>query len=293
MNNKIKIITDNGCDLEQSWLDENNIHQIKFGLIIGDEEFEGETSNSITNEVFYQKLADGAIPKTTQVTPYIATSHIEPFLKEGYDVLYLSFSSGLSGSCNSVKLAVEQLSIEYPNQKIYALDTLCASLGQGLFIDYVIKYINQGKSFDEVVKYAEELKWMIRHEVTVDDLFHLKRGGRIGVVSAIFGSMLSIKPMIYVNNEGKLISFSKVRGRNSSIRALYDYFIKYNDITDEDPIFISHSNCYEEACKLKDMLQQEKPNNKIYINFIGPIIGSHTGQGTIAVFYKGKSRDIQ
>jgi DegV family protein with EDD domain len=182
---------------------------------------------------------------------------------------------------------------DYPNQKIYVVDTLCASLGQGLFIDYIVKYINQDKSFEEVVKYAEELKWMIRHEVTVDDLFHLKRGGRIGVVSAIFGSMLSIKPLIYVNNEGKLIPFSKVRGRNSSIRALYEYFIKYNNITDDDPIFISHSNCYDEACKLKTMLQEIKPNNKIYINFIGPIIGSHTGQGTIALFYKGKNREIQ
>ena len=126
----------------------------------------------------------------------------------------------------------------------------------------MVKYINQGKSFDEIVKYAEELKWMIRHELTVDDLFHLKRGGRIGVVSAIFGSMLSIKPIINVNDEGKLIPFSKIRGRNSSIRALQEYFIKYNDITEDDPIFISHSNCYEEACKLKAMIQEIKPNNK-------------------------------
>ncbi|MBO5711675.1 MAG: DegV family protein [Acholeplasmatales bacterium] len=292
MQTKIKIITDNGCDLEKSWLDSNDIHLIKFGLIIGEEEFEGETSNDISIDKFYEKLKDGAMPKTAQINPYTATAHIEPFLKEGYDILYLSFSSGLSGSCNSVKLAAEQLKDDYPNQNIYVVDTLCASLGQGLFIDYVVKYINQGKSFDEIVKYAEELKWMIRHELTVDDLFHLKRGGRIGVVSAIFGSMLSIKPIINVNDEGKLIPFSKIRGRNSSIRALQEYFIKYNDITEDDPIFISHSNCYEEACKLKAMIQEIKPNNKIYINFIGPIIGSHTGQGTIALFYKGKSREL-
>lgn len=291
MNSKVKIITDSGCDLGLDWLKKNNVDIIKFGLIIDDTEYEGETSNEISTVEFYEKLRNGAMPKTNQINPFIAREHIEPLLQEGYDVLYVSFSSGLSGSCNSVKLAAMELEEEYPKQKIYVLDTLCASLGQGLLLDYIVKAINKGVSLEEVVKYAEELKMKIRHEFTVNDLFHLKRGGRVGATSAIFGTLLSIKPILHVDDNGKLVAINKVRGRNGSIKKLFEMFVENNDLTNEDPIFISHADCYDEAMKLVNMIKEVKPENEIYINFIGPIIGTHAGQGTIALFYKGKTRN--
>ena len=137
MNNKIKIITDTGCDLDASWLKENDVEVIKFGLIIDDEEYEGETGKEFGIEEFYTRMVNGAMPKTNQINPYAAKEHIEPFLKDGYDVLYVSFSSGLSGSYTSVRSAIEELKETY-NNKMYVVDSLCASLGEGLFLDYIV-----------------------------------------------------------------------------------------------------------------------------------------------------------
>ena len=291
MGNNIKIITDNGCDLPVEWLEKNNIHLIRFGLNIDDKEYEGETGTIISTDEFYLKIKEGAMPKTSQINPFTAREHIEPFLKDGYDVLYVSFSSGLSGSCNSVKLAALELNDDYPERKVYVIDSLCASLGQGLFLDYIVKYIKEDTIIEDVYEYAESLKLNICHDVAVNDLFHLKRGGRVSTASAILGTILSIKPVLHVDNNGKLVVIDKVRGRKHSIRKLFDYFIENNVVTDDDPIFISHADCCDEAMVLANMIQENKPNNKVYVNYIGPIIGSHTGQGTIALFYKGKSRN--
>ena len=291
MKSKIKIITDTGCDLEPKWLEQNVIHIIKFGLIINDEEYEGETNRQLSVSEFYEKMSNGVMPKTTQINPYTAKQHIEPFLIEGYDILYISFSSGLSGSFNSVNLASLELKEEYPNRKIYILDSLCASLGQGLLLDYVVKKMNKGCSFEELVEYTEDLKLKINHEFTVNDLFHLKRGGRISATTAVVGTLLSIKPILHVDNFGKLVSIDKKRGRLSSLKCLFEMFIKSNEVDDNDPIFISHADCYDDANQLANMIRQFKPNNDIYINYIGPIIGTHAGQGTVALFYKGKGRE--
>ena len=290
MKRKIKIITDNGCDFDVNWLKENDIHVIKFGLVMDDIEYEGETGNEIDIIHFYEKITSGSLPKTNQINPYIARKHIEPFLKEGYDIFYVSFSSGLSGSYSSVNLACLELKEEYKNQNIYVIDSLCASLGQGLFLNYIVNYMKEGVSFDELISYAENLKLRIHHDFTVNDLFHLKRGGRVNATSAFFGTLFSIKPILHVDSEGKLIPLDKTRGRKSSLKKLIERFIENNEVFDDDPIFISHANCYDDAIKLDAMIKEIKPNNKIYINYIGPIIGTHSGQGTIALFYKGKSR---
>lgn len=291
MNNKIKIITDNGCDLDLNWLNENEIHQIKFELVMDDVEYEGETNNEIDTLLFYDKLVNGSLPKTNQINPYAAKTHIEPYLKEGNDIIYISFSSGLSGSYNSVNLACEELKNEYPNQNICVIDSLCASLGQGLYLDYIVRYLKEGHTFNEVVNFCLDLKLKINHDFTVNDLFHLKRGGRVSTSSAIFGTLFSIKPILHVDNNGKLIPINKVRGRLASIKKLVEMFIENNEVEENDPIFISHANCYDDALKLEKMIKEIKPNNRIYINFIGPIIGTHSGQGTLALFYKGKTRE--
>lgn len=290
MKNKIKIITDNGCDLDSSWLNENDIHVIKFELVMDDVGYQGETNNEIDTLLFYDKLVNGSLPKTNQINPYAASIHIERFLKEGYDILYISFSSGLSGSYNSVNLACDELKVKYPNQKICVVDSLCASLGQGLYIDYIVKYLRKGHSFEDLVNYSLDLKLKINHDFTVNDLFHLKRGGRVSTSSAIFGTLFSIKPILHVDSKGKLIPINKVRGRLSSIKKLVERFVENNEVEENDPIFISHGNCYDDALILEKMIKEIKPNNHIYINLIGPIIGAHSGQGTLALFYKGKTR---
>lgn len=292
MERKLKIITDNGCDLDSSWLNENDIHVVKFGLVVDDVEYEGETGKEMETLRFYEKLVGGAMPKTNQINPYVAKKHIEPFLKEGYDILYVSFSSGLSGSFSSVRVACLELKEKYKDQNIYVIDTLCASLGQGLYLDYIIRYARTAETFKQLVEYGEDLKLKIVHDFTVNDLFHLKRGGRVTATSAIIGTLLSIKPILHVDDNGKLIPIHKVRGRMASIKKLFDMFKENNDVNDDDPIFISHANCYEDVIKLEKMLKEIKPNNRIYINYIGPIIGAHAGQGTLALFYKGKSRNV-
>lgn len=291
MERKIKVITDNGCDLPQELIDSYSIHMIKFGMTLEGVEYVGETNNEITLDFFYEKLQKGVFPTTNQINPYVARSHIEPFVKEGYDILYVSFSSGLSSSYNSVTLACETLKEEYPDRKLYVVDSLCASLGQGLLLDYVMRYIPNASTFEEVVEYTENLKLRIHHDFTVGDLFHLKKGGRLSASSAIVGTILSIKPILHVDEKGKLVSIGKVRGRKASIRRVFEMFKEGNQIDDEDPIYICHSNCYEEALELEKMVKEEKPNNRTYINDIGPIIATHSGAGTIAIFYKGKARN--
>ena len=173
---------------------------------------------------------------------------------------------------------------------MYVVDSLCASLGQGLFLDYIIKFSNKGKSIIETRDYAEELKLKIRHEFTVDDLFHLKRGGRVSATTAIVGSLIGIKPILHVDDNGKLIAIDKVRGRKASLKQIAKYFTENNDISDNEPVFISHADAIEDANYLKDLILEIRPNIEVYINYIGPVIGAHAGQGTIALFYRGNNR---
>jgi DegV family protein with EDD domain len=215
--------------------------------------------------------------------------HLEKYLKQNKDVLIISFSSGLSGTFNSYNIAANELNEQYEN-KVYVVDSLCASLGQGLFLDYIVRYIEQGKSIHDVIAYAEELKLKIRLEFTVDDLFHLKRGGRVGAASAIVGSLMGIKPILHVDDNGKLVAIDKVRGRKASLKHLANLFKENNDLDANDPVFISHGDSIEDAEFLKQLILDIKPNINVYINYIGPVIGSHSGQGTIALFYKGKVR---
>ena len=204
-------------------------------------------------------------------------------------------SSTLAGNIKVVNqntkkaIAINELNNEYDN-KVYVVDSLCASLGQGLFLDYIVKYADEGKSIKEVINFAEDLKLKIRLEFTVDDLFHLKRGGRVSAATAIVGSLMGIKPILHVNNEGKLIAIDKVRGRRASLKHLANLFKEYNDINENEPVFISHGDSIEDAELLKQFILDIKPNVNVYINYIGPVIGSHAGQGTIALFYKGKER---
>ena len=288
---KFIIVTDTGADLGDEYYIKNDIRKFKLGYNIDGMDYEGEDGEHLDEKSFYEKLKAGAMPKTSQINPGVAKKHFEELIKEGKDILVISFSSGLSGTYNSYCIAAEEINNEYDN-KVLVIDSLCASLGQGLFIDYVVRYSNLGSSIEETKEYAEDLKLKIRHEFTVEDLFHLKRGGRVCAVSAVVGSLFSIKPILNVNDEGKLIAIDKVRGRKNSLKNIAEIFRTHNDVNDNDPVFISHADSLDDALLLKEKILEIKPNVEIYINYIGPVIGSHAGQGTIALFYKGKDRSI-
>lgn len=289
MNRDFIILTDSASDLDDNYLKRNDIELIKLGYNINNKDYAGEEGKELDVQEFYKLLKEGAMPKTSQVNVGVARMHFEKYLKEKKDVLVIAFSSGLSGTYNSYCIAANELNEEYEN-KVYIVDSLCASLGQGLFLDYIIKFANKGKTIKETKEYAEKLKLKITHEFTVDDLFHLKRGGRVSATTAIVGSLIGIKPILHVDDNGKLMAIDKVRGRKASLKQLAKYFIENNDISDNDPVFISHADAIEDANYLKNLILENRPNIEFYINYIGPVIGAHAGQGTIALFYRGKNR---
>ena len=208
----------------------------------------------------------------------------------GNDVLYLGFSSGLSGTYNAGALAVRELSERYPQRKVYAVDTLCASLGQGLLVYLCCMKRREGATIEEVRDYAEATKLHLCHWFTVDDLMFLKRGGRVSAATAIVGSMLSIKPVMHVDDEGHLIKVDTARGRKASIRALVAEMEKRGIDLPNQHIFISHGDCEDDANYLAKLIREKFPVKDITINYVGPVIGAHSGPGTLALFFLGTKR---
>ena len=284
------IITDSACDMPKEYYKENDVKVVKLGFTMNNVNYEGESGEKISEKAFYQKLREGSMPTTYQVTGEMAKTHILESVKAGRDVLIIAFSGALSGTAGSFAVAARQLMEEYPQSKICVVDSLCASMGQGLFLDYVVKKADEGADLDEVKKYAEDLKLKICHHFTVDNLFHLKRGGRVSSTTAVIGSILKIKPIMAVSDEGKLVAVGKAMGRKKALRALVDNLLAAADMDENDPIFISHGDCIEEVEYVKSLLLEKLPKAKITVHYIGAVIGAHAGAGTIALFHKGKKR---
>ena len=217
------ISTDSSADLSEAYLKEPQITMISLSCILNGETYNSE--NPITPKQLYDNIREGAMPTTSQVNPEQAKAAFEPLLKEGKDILHLAFSSGLSGSCQSARIAAEELQDEYPERKIVVIDTLLAALGQGLLVYKAVQMKEQGASMDEVADWCEKNKDYIASYVTVDDLFHLYRGGRVSRSSAVLGSMVGIKPIIRVNEEGKLEVIGNVRGRKKAIQTIIKNFM--------------------------------------------------------------------
>ena len=290
MKRKFDILTDSGCDMPKSYLEENGVTCVRLGFTLGGTEYEGENGEQMEEKIFYQKLRDGAMPTTYQITGEIARAYMEKSLKAGRDVLVVAFSSGLSGTAESFALAKKQLQKKYPKRKIFVVDSLCASMGEGLLLDYVLKKADTGAEIEETAQFAERLKRKICHHFTVDNLFHLKRGGRINATTALVGSILKIKPIMHVDDNGKLVALSKVIGRKKALKALVDSVVKSADMEVGEPIFISHGDCEEDARSVETLLKQSFPRSPITVHYVGTVIGSHSGAGTLAVFHKGIKR---
>ena len=283
------IITVNSTvDLPKEWLEERHVPVLPLKYTI-----DGETytdMSGLTAKEFFQKLREGHMSVTSQINPEEAREMLEPFVKEGKDVLHLGFSSGLSGTCNSMRIAAEELAEDYQEAKIIVIDTLCACLGEGLLLYYALKLKEEGKTIDEIAKWAEENKLHVCHNVTVDDLNHLQRGGRISKAAAVLGTLVQVKPIIHMDNNGKLQVIAKERGRKKSLNKIVDMAVEQSKGWENEIIMITHGDCLKDAEYVAGRVREKMGIENILINNIGTVIGSHTGPGVVAVFCMGNER---
>ena len=283
------IVTDSSADLPASLVQELGVEVLPLSFTV-----QGKTYHNYPDDremdpkVFYKMLRDGEMATTSAVNVAEYTAMLEPLLQAGKDVLVLAFSSGLSTTYQSSVIAVNELAEQYPDRKICTVDTLCASMGQGLMVWLAAQEQKKGKSLEEVRDWVEENKLRLCHWFTVDDLHFLKRGGRISAATAVVGTMLSIKPVLHVDDEGHLISMGKARGRGASLTALVDHMEQ--TATDVDTVFISHGDCLADAEKVAADVKKRFGTRDVVINTIGPVIGAHAGPGTVALFFLGTKR---
>ncbi len=286
-----QIITDSTTDISLEMIGDLGVHVIPLCYIM-----EGKTLHNIPGggemdeHTFYEKLRNGATSTTAQINTEEFLQQFTPVLEAGKDVLYLAFSSGLSGTCQSAMIAKQELQEKYPDRRVEVFDTLCASMGEGLLVYHAAMLQKAGKDMDEVLSWLRENVLHLCHWFTVDDLNHLKRGGRVSAATALVGTMLGIKPVLHVDDEGHLIAVSKVRGRRQSLDALVKKMEETAIAPKEQTVFISHGDCLEDAEYVAEQVRQKMGVTDIKINFIGPVIGAHSGPGTVALFFLGEQR---
>ncbi|MBQ6594132.1 MAG: DegV family protein [Clostridia bacterium] len=286
------IMTDSSCDLTQEMADELELTVVPLNVTIdGKTCFNYLDGREIGFKDFYARMRAGSVAKTSAINQAQALTAIEEAAAAGKDVLFLAFSSGLSATYSAAATAMEQLRPKYPERKLYAVDTLCASLGQGLFIWYCCQRKKAGEDIDQVYSWAEEHKLELCHLFTVDDLMFLKRGGRVSAATAIIGSALSIKPVMHVDDEGHLIKTGIARGRKGSLKALADEMDKRVKDFKDLPVFISHGDCIDDVEYLANLIRSRHSEvGMIHTNYVGPVIGAHSGPGTVALFFMGSPR---
>jgi DegV family protein with EDD domain len=280
--------TSSTSDLPLDYIQRHDLLIMKYTFILDHKEYK---DGDLAPKTFYDIERDGHLPTTSQLTPEEITRTFEPVLAAGNDLLHIEFSSGLSGSCNNVRLVAEELREKYPDRKLVVVDSLCASLGLGLLVDYAVRMRDQGKSIDETVKWVEANKLGLHHWFTVDSLSHLHRGGRVTGAAAFVGNLLHIKPVLNVDYEGHLIPREKEQGRRRALKCLVEKMETHIHKPEGQQVFISHGDDEEDAQKLADMIRERFPEiGGIMINPIGAVIGAHCGTGTIALFFMGRSR---
>lgn len=287
---RFKIITNTTADLPLDYVKENNL-----GLVVYNYTIKGETysrGHELDWKEFYALMREGYMPITSQVNPEEYRQYFEEYLKESDMLLYICFSSGLSGSYGSACIAADMVMEEHPGCTIRIIDSKCASMGEGLLVHKAVQLQKEGKSMDEVAGWLTENLLHLVHVFTVDDLNHLYRGGRVSRTAAVIGTVVGIKPILHVDDQGHLIPISKVRGRKKSLNALVDYMEekmgRYRD--SNDIIFISHGDALADAEFVRDEIKERFGIDSFMINHIGPTIGAHSGPGTIALFFMGESR---
>ena len=284
------ITTDNNSDLPEEYLKDHGVGCMYLSYSMDGKNY--THGNFLPEHEFYEAMRNGSMPTTAQVNPENAKALLEPYLKEGKDILHIAFSSALSGTYNSTRIAADELQEEYPDRKIIVVDSLSASLGQGLLVWLAQQKKELGQTLEEVADWAEKNKLKMVHLFTVDDLNHLYRGGRVSRTTAIVGSMLNIKPVLHVDNEGKLTAIGKVRGRKKALQELIKLMDEKIGIfgADCDTIFISHGDCEQDAQYVAAKVKEKYDIKNIIINQVGATIGAHSGPGTMALFFVGDVR---
>jgi len=282
------ITTDSCADLPDEYFLENNIKCIPLYYNVGDKTY-GEEEVMEPKE-FYDKMRKGLMPTTMAANPDYIENAFRNILEKGFDILHVAFSSGLSSTYNSAVIAANEVREDFPSRKVLVIDSKSASLGQGLLVHKLIKFKEEGKTIEETAAWAEENICHVCHQFTVDDLFHLHRGGRISKTTAIVGTLINVKPVLHVDDEGKLVSLHNVRGRKKSLQNLVDTMKKNVEGYDNDIVFISHGDCVEDAEYVADLIKEQIGIEKFLINYVSPTIGTHSGPGTVALFYIGAKR---
>lgn len=281
------IMTDSACDIDAVLLEKWGVRAVSltFRFSSEDKDYKNE---DISPKEFYQKMREGESCKTSAINMETFKDAFREQLSAGYDVLYLGFSSGLSNTYNAGRLAAEELLEENHDRRVIVIDTLCASAGQGLLLKLAVDKKAAGATIEECARYTKERIPELCHWFTVDDLKYLKRGGRVSPTAAFFGGMLNIKPVMHVDDEGHLIPVEKVRGRKAALRTIADKYAELA-IDKSGTVFISHGDCDDDVAAIKALLEEQGAKVEV-ITYVGPVIGAHSGPGTLAVFYLGKNR---
>ncbi len=284
------ITTDNMCDLPESYIKEHQLQLMSLTYVLEGKSYNEE--HPLPYKEFYAKMRAGSMPTTSQVNPQEAREYFQKYLTVSKHIIHIAFSSGLSGTYSSASVAAREIMAERADCKITVIDSLCASMGEGLFVHKALSLREQGMDYDELVAWLENHKLNVCHNFTVDDLFHLYRGGRVSKTAAVLGTMINLKPVLHVDDAGHLIPVSKVRGRKKSLTTLVDSMEKqigsWRD--KNDVVFISHGDCEEDAEFVKQEVEDRLGIHQFLISPVGPTIGAHSGPGTVALFYMGDVR---
>ena len=286
-----QIITDSSCDLPQELADKLDLQVLPLHFTIGGQTYANYLDGrEIGFHDFFVRIRQGEEASTSAVNPESFREAMEKTLQQGLDILFIGFSSGLSTTYQSGCIAADDLREEYPERKILTVDSLCASLGQGLYVYLGALEQQAGKTIEEVRDYLEEIKLHLCHWFTVDDLLYLKRGGRISATTAVLGTVMQIKPVMHMDNDGHLANVTKARGRKAALKALAQKLADTAINPAEQTVFICHGDCIEDAEYTAEQIRALTPVKDIIINYVGPVIGAHTGPGVISVFFVGTHR---
>lgn len=291
--NKFTIITDTCCDLPTTFIKDLKIPYVSLTYHYSGIERIDDFGTSYSLQNFYNDMRTGEIPKTSQPSSHSFCDSFKAILEAGNDVLYIGASSGLSGTVNGAHIAKQMLEEEYPKSKIYVIDILTASLGQGLMVLNALEMQKKGSTLEDVVNYLEGVKQNLNTYMIVDDINHLKRGGRISATSAFVGTLLNIKPFLTISNLGRVLPLDKIRGRKRAISALYEKVIQKIEKPEEQILAISHGDCLDDALALRDLILSKIKVKDVIMSYVGPVVGCYGGPGSLAVFFLGKEREVQ
>ncbi|BDR75894.1 DegV family protein [Clostridium tetani] len=285
------ILTDSSCDLPLEYIEENNIKFLSLTYNLSYGSFPDDFGKTMSHEKFYNELRKGELSTTSQINAYSFRKCFEELIKENKSILYLGFSSVLSGCINSAEIAKNELLEEYPKADITIINTKSAAIGQGLLILKAVEMLKKGSSKEDIISWIETYKYNMNHWFIVDDLMYLKKGGRLSTFSSAIGTLMNVKPMLTLNNEGAIVNTANIRGRKKAIKSLLEVYEKNRENFEDETIGISHSDCLEDAQYLKELILEKYNIKNILIGSIGPVIGSHTGPNALTLCFLGKKRE--